>query len=490
MLRHATANPTIEPTGGVVTDSTVSSAPLAQPLDRESGLRRTLSPRQVAMIGLGCTLGTGLFLGSAISVKLAGPAVILSFLAGSVIAITVMWALAEMSVELPTAGAFGVHAEVYLHPWAGFAVRYTYWICMVMIIGSEVVAAAIYCQYWFPHLPPVLWVAGFSLGMIYINTLSIESFGAFEYWFAMIKVVTVIAFLVLGAALLLGIGFPRTGTVNYTAHGGFLPNGWTGVALGVAMAIFSYMGLEIVGTTAGEAADPKVAVPRALRNMMLVLILFYVAGLAIVVGIVPWTQIGLGESPFVRVFETVGIPAAGHVMNFVVLTAALSSATCNLYFASRMMFSLSRSGFAPMGLGRLSKRDMPVNAVLVSSVGMAAALVLAHFFQNTAFLFLIGVAFFGGPFVWIMVLATHLAFRRAAARAGRKIIRFAPPGPLSSLLGLVALCGVLISTWWIPSFHITLIAGAPWLVFITICYVVWGRPHKTLRTGVRENEES
>ncbi len=444
-------------------------------VQRESGLRRKLSPRQVAMIGLGCTIGTGLFLGSAISVKLAGPAVILSFLAGAFITLTVMWALAEMSVEHPAAGAFGLHAEMYLHPWAGFAVRYTYWMCMVIIIGSEVVAAAIYCQYWFPHVPAWVWIAGFSLAMIYINTVSIESFGMFEFWFAMIKVITVVVFLVLGAALLFGIGFPRIGAANFTAHGGFLPHGWSGMALGVTMAVFSFMGLEIVGTTAGEAANPKVAVPRALRETVLILVLFYVGGLAVVVGIVPWTQIGLGESPFVRVFETVGIPAAGHVMNFVVLTAALSSATCNLYFASRMLFSLSRGGYAPTGLGRLSKRDMPVTAVLASSVGMAAALILSRISQNTVFLFLIGVAFFAAPFIWIMILATHLAFRRATARAGKRILRFAPPGPWSSLVGITALLGVLISTWWVPSFHITLLAGGPWLVFITLCYLAWGR---------------
>jgi amino acid transporter, AAT family len=447
--------------------------------ERESGLSRKLTPRQVAMIGLGCTLGTGLFLGSAISVKLAGPAVIISFIAGSFIALTVMWALAEMSVELPAAGAFGLHAQVYLHPWAGFAVRYTYWICMVVIIGSEVVAAAIYCQYWFPHVPSVFWIAGFSLAMIYVNTISIENFGTFEFWFAMIKVVTVVLFLVLGAALLFGFGLPRIGAANYTAHGGFFPNGWSGVALGVTMAIFSYMGLEIVGTTAGEAADPKVAVPRALRQTLFVQILFYVGGVAIVVGIVPWNQIGLGESPFVRVFETVGIPAAGHVMNFVVLTAALSSATCNLYFAARMLFSLSRGGYAPAALGRLSKRSMPVVALLVSSVGMAVALVLAHFFENSAFVYMIGVAFFGAPFVWIIILATHLAFRRATTRAGKTILRFAPAGPWSSLLGLIALLGVLVSTWWVPQFHITLLAGGPFLLFITFCYLAWGRTSRT-----------
>jgi AAT family amino acid transporter len=176
-------------------------------VQREAGLRRELKPQQVAMIGLGCTIGTGLFLGSAIAVKLAGPSVIVSFLLGALVALTVMWALAEMSVEHPTAGAFGLHAEMYLHPWAGFAIRYTYWLCLVVIIGSEVVAAAIYCQYWFPNVPAWLWIAGFSLAMIYVNTLSIENFGTLEYWFAMIKVVTIAVFLVLGAARLMAASF-------------------------------------------------------------------------------------------------------------------------------------------------------------------------------------------------------------------------------------------------------------------------------------------
>jgi L-asparagine transporter-like permease len=440
---------------------------------REAGLHKRLSSRQVAMIGLGCTIGTGLFLGSAISVKLAGPAVILSFAAGAVIALTVMWALAEMAVEQPAAGSFGLYAEMYLHPWAGFAVRYTYWLCLVMIVGSEVVAAAIYCKFWFPHMPAPIWIAGFSIALVLINTLSIEDFGSIEYWFAMIKVVTIVAFLILGAMLLFGIGFPRIGLGNFTVNGGFSPHGWGGVGLGVVMAIFSYLGLEIVGVTAGEAADPKTAVPRALRRTLGFLALFYLGGLALVVGIVPWTEIGLGQSPFVRVFERVGIPAASHVMNFVVLSAALSSALCNLYFTARMLFSLSRSGFAPALLGKLSKKGMPVAAVLASSVGMAVALVLAQLFQDTAFVFLIGVAFFGGPFIWLMTLVTHIGFRRRMAQENRAIAKIAPLGIWSSIFGIVALLAVLASTWWIPDFHVALLSGPPWLVFLTVCYFIW-----------------
>ena len=450
-----------------------TSADSKSMVDREAGLHRNLSARQVAMIGLGSTIGTGLFLGSAISVEAAGPAVILSFLGGAAIALTEMWALAEMAVAHPAAGSFGLYAEMFLHPWAGFAIRYTYWLCLVLIVGSEVVAAAIYCKLWFPGVSPLVWVAIFSGGIVYANTVSVKDFGTFEYWFAMIKVVTILVFLVLGSALVLGIGFPRLGTTNYTAYGGFFPHGWTGVLLGVTMAIFSFLGLEIVGATAGEAADPKVAVPRALRRTLLFLAVSYIGGLLLVVGIVPWTQIGLGESPFVHVFQTIGIPAAGHVMNFVVLTAALSSAMCNLYFTARLIFSLARGGYAPAMLGRLSKRGMPVAAVLASSGGMIAALVMAQLFGQRAFSYLIGVAFFGGPFVWIMTLLTHIAFRRASAREGKSVLRFAPSGHWSSAIGLVALLGVLISTWWLPDFHVTLLAGPPWLAFITLCYLVW-----------------
>ncbi|HEY8716280.1 MAG TPA: amino acid permease [Candidatus Acidoferrum sp.] len=444
-------------------------------VDREAGLHRGLSARQVAMIGLGCTIGTGLFLGSAISVKLAGPAVIVSFLLGALITVPVMWALAEMAAAHPAAGSFGLYAEMYLHPWAGFAIRYTYWLCLVFVIGSEVVAAGIYCKHWWPGVPSWIWIAGFSLALLWVNTISIKSFGTFEFWFAMIKVVTIFAFLILGAMLLFGVGFPRIGAANYTAHGGFLPNGWGGVGLGLTMAIFSFLGLEIVGATAGEAADPAVAVPRALRRTLATLVLFYVGGLAVVVGIVPWNELGLGESPFVRVLRTVGIPGADHLMNFVVLTAALSSAMCNLYFTSRLLFSLARGGYAPVVLGKLSKRGMPVPAVMASGVGLLVALVLSRFFENTAFVFMIGVAFFGGPFVWIMILATHLAFRRANGHAGKKILRFAPSGPWSSLFGLFALLGVLISTWWVPGFRITMEAGPVWLVFLTACYLIWSR---------------
>jgi amino acid transporter, AAT family len=442
-------------------------------LVREEGLHRSLTSGQLAMIGIGSTIGTGLFLGSAISVKLAGPAVILSFVGAAGIALTMMWALAEMAAAHPAAGSFGLYAEMYLHPWAGFAIRLTYWLCILVVVGSEVVAASIYCKLWFPETPSWIWIGLFSLLIVYVNTISIGNLGIFEYVLSMIKVVTIVAFLILGTALLTGAGFPKLGFANYTAHGGFLPNGWKGVALGVVMGLFSFFGIEVVGSTAGEAADPKVAVPKALRRTLIVLALFYVGGLALVVGIVPWTQIGLGESPFVRVFQTVGIPAASHIMNFVVLTAALSSAVANLYFAVRLAFSLARGGYLPSPLGRLSHKGMPVVAVLVSGCGMAAALLLSHYFQGSVFVFMVGLSSFGALFAWLMTLLTHLAFRRFHRLQERPYLQLGPPGPWASLAGFTAVLAVLASTWWVPGFRITLLAGLPWLAVLTVCYLVW-----------------
>lgn len=441
--------------------------------EREAGLRRNLTPRQLSMIAIGGAIGTGLFLGSAISVKLAGPGVILSYIGAATIALCLMWALGEMTMAHPVAGSFGVHAEMYVHPWAGFAVRYSYWLAQVIAIGSEVVAVSIYCRHWFPNVPGVLWIAGFSAALVYVNARSVATFGAFEYWFAMIKVLTITVFLILGAALLLGIGFPPIGATNYTAYGGFLPNGWHGVGLGVAMALFSFLGLEIVAVTSGEAKDPETALPRALRWTAGRLGLFYIGGLAVVVGIVPWNQVALGESPFVRVFETVGIPAAAGLMNFVVLTAALSSVNCNLYLTARMLFSLSRGGYAPAGLGRLTKQGTPLAALLVSSVGMVAALFMDHWFHASAYVYMLGAAFMGGIFVWQMIFITHLVFRHRTAKRAERPRRFAPRGPWSSLYGLAALTAVLISTWWVPGLRITLVAGLPWLVVISLCYGVW-----------------
>src|ERR1700722_759831 len=287
----------------------------------ESGeqLSRQLSSRQVSMIAIGGAIGTGLFLGSSLAVHTAGPAVILSYLIGAAITLLLMGALSEMAVAHPTSGSFGVYAEIYLNPWAGFTVRYTYWAAQVIAIGGEATAIAIYCQWWFPNTPKWLWIFGFACALLYVNARSVGSFGSFEYWFAMIKVAAIVLFIVFGASLLTGAGpRPAIGFSNLTSHGGFLSTGWRGVWMAMVFVIFSYLGTEVVAVTAGEAKQPETEVPRAMRTMVARLIVFYLGAIFVLICIVPWNQIQPGASvaasPFVKVFQLIGVPAAAHIV--------------------------------------------------------------------------------------------------------------------------------------------------------------------------------
>lgn len=434
------------------------------------------------MIALGGAIGTGLFLGSGIAVGLAGPGVILAYLLAAVPALVIAWALAEMAVAHPVAGSFGVYAEIYLHPWAGFTMRYSYWLAQVIAIGSEVVAAAIYCAFWLPHVPGWFWVATFSVALMAANAWSVSSFGTFEYWFALIKVATIVVFLILGTALLFGLGpLQPVGLANYTRTG-FLPHGLGGVLLAMTLATFSYFGVEVVAVAAGEAQDPQRTIPRALRSVFWRLALFYVGGITLLVGLIPWTRVGIDASPFVRAFQAVGLPAAPSVMNFVVLTAALSSANTNLYLTSRMLFSLSRGGYAPAGLGRLTRRGIPLGALLLSSAGMAGAVLAQKFFPGQAYLYMIGAAFFGGLYVWIMILVTHLAFRRAH-RANQRLATFMPAFPALTWLGLVGLGVVSVCTLFVPGLHVTLLGGLPWLGLLSLAYWGWHRRRRQSASG-------
>jgi amino acid transporter, AAT family len=441
-------------------------------------LPRQLTAPQLAMIAIGGAIGTGLFLGSALAVHTAGPGVILTYGIGAVIALLLMRALGEMAVAHPTAGSFGVYAELYLSKWAGFTVRYTYWAAQCVAIGGEATAIAIYCQWWFPNTPQWLWILGFTLALLYVNARSVGSFGSFEYWFAMIKVVAIVLFILIGGALILGITpRPAIGFTNLTSQGGFLATGWTGVWLAIVFVIFSYIGTEVVAVTAGEAKNPEVTLPRAVRTMAARLIIFYCSAIVILVTIVPWTQIQPGAavtaSPFVRVFELIGIPAAAHIVNFVVITAAASSMNCNLYLVSRMMFSLARSGFAPAAWGRVSSRGTPVPALLVSAAGLALAILTSFLAPQSAFVYLFGISLFGGLYAWLVIFLTHLYFRRVTG--GPNETSWSPLKAVGSAVGTIGIVAILLTTWWVEGMRITLIAGLSWLVAISAVYLLISR---------------
>ena len=439
------------------------------------GLHRQLSQRQLSMIAIGGAIGVGLFLGSSVTIQLAGPGVILSYLLGAAITVVVAYALAEMAVVHPVAGSFGVYAERYLSPWAGFSVRATYGLIQIIAIGAEVTAVAIYMSFWFPVVPGWVWVASASLGLVMINALQVGWFGEFEYWFALIKVVAIMVFVIIGALLLFGLtSTPAIGFSNLTVHGGFLPHGWIGVWLALTLVITSYMGVEVIAVTAGEAQHPEESVPRAMRTILLRLILFYVLAITVMLAMSPWDRTGssgITGSPFVRAFTAVRIPYAAAIMNLVVITAALSSANTNLYLTTRMLFSLSRGRYAPAWLGQLSTTGVPRAALAVSTGGMVAAIFLAIYAPQKAFLLLYGTAVAGMFFVWLIVLTTHLRFRTALGpeRVAQLRLRLRLH-PLPTLLGLVFLLGIAGSTFFVRGLEYTVPTFAVFLGAITLAY--------------------
>lgn len=439
---------------------------------REAGLHKELSRRQLVMIGLGGAIGTGLFMGSGVAIGYAGPAVILSYAIAALAALAMVFSLSEMAVLHPTAGSFGTYAEIYLNPWAGVVARYSYWMAQVIAVGAEAVAAGVYMTYYFPGTPVWLWSLGFAFVLLYFNSRSVHNFGSIEYWFALIKVVAIVIFIILGAAAIFGLGVKPVGLHNLSGlPGGFMPHGFGGVWMAVIVGILSYNGIEVVAVTSGEARDPVRSIPAALRTMGLRLFLFYLLALTIVVAFAPWTETGatvVTQSPFVRIFAYSGIRNAAGIMNFVVLSAALSSMNTNVYLCSRMLFSLARGGHAPAFLGRLSKRGTPLTAILVSG---ACILLAAGVSKLTplAYNYLLGIALFDAMIVWIIILLSHLSFRRRHA-AAQLPVRM-PGFPFVQIVGLTLLAAVLVTmgldreTW-----RISWIVGVPWLAVLSLLY--------------------
>jgi amino acid transporter, AAT family len=444
---------------------------------REKGLHKALSQRQIAMIGIGGAIGTGLFMGSGIAIGYAGPAVLISYAIAALIAVIMVFSLAEMAVAHPTAGSFGTYAEMYLNRWTGFVVRYTYWIIEVVAVGGEAIAVGVYMGFWFPGVPVWMWSMAFGIALVYVNCRSVTNFGSFEYWFALIKVVAILGFIVVGLAHLFGLG---TGTAAVGMHnltglpGGFMPHGFGGVWMGVLMAIFSFYGVEIVAVTSGEAKDPSKAIPHALRSMVLRLTLFYILALGIMVAYLPWTEAGakvVQQSPFVKLFAHAGIAHAAGLMNFVVITAALSSMNTNIYLSSRTLFSLARGGYSPRWIGKLSANGTPLVATLISGAGILAAAAVS-FFSPLAYNYLFGIALFGGIFVWIVILVTHLRFRRAWR--GRALPVRMPFFPIAQITGIALLAAILVTMGLDTEFwDISWIVGVPWLVGVSVVYFVY-----------------
>ncbi|MEV4432061.1 amino acid permease [Streptomyces sp. NPDC049585] len=372
------------------------------------------------MLGLGGVIGAGLFVGSGAGVALAGPGILISYAIAGTLALLVMRMLGEMSAADPTPGSFSVHAERAFGRWAGFTVGWLYWLMLVVVLSVEATGAAAIASGWLPAVPQWAWVLMFITFFTAANLASVKNFGELEFWAAALKVGAIVCFLGLGLLAVLGLlpGSSSPGLANLTGHGGFLPHGWGGVVAGVLAVTFSFGGLEVLTIAAAESEDPARAVGRAVRSAVWRILVFYIGSLAVVVTLLPWNDSEIGRSPYVAVLEHLGIPAAGQIMNVVVVVALLSAINANLYGASRMVFSLAERGEAPRALLAVNREGVPHRAVL-ASVGFGfASVVLNLLWPNTVFLYLLNTVGAVLLVVWLLVAASQLRLRRRMEQAG------------------------------------------------------------------------
>ncbi|MEE8670276.1 MAG: amino acid permease [Heyndrickxia coagulans] len=416
-------------------------------------LKRKLKSRHLTMISLGGSIGTGLFLASGGAIHSAGPGgALLAYALIGVMVYFLMTSLAEMAAYMPVAGTFSTYATKFVDPALGFALGWNYWYNWAITIAAELSAATIIMKFWFPHMPSIVWSAACLLIMFLLNYLSVKGFGEAEYWFAIIKVVTVIAFIIVGALMIFGImGGKTIGFSNFTiadgpVHGGFL------AVLGVFMAAgFSFQGTELLGVAAGESEDPEKTIPRAVKSVFWRILLFYILAIFVIGLLIPFTDSRLTAdditmSPFTIVFQRAGIAFAASVMNAIILTAVLSAGNSGMYASTRMLWELARDGKAPKFLGKLDKRGVPVNALIVTALVGTVAFLASFFGDGTVYNWLLNASGLSGFIAWLGIAISHYRFRRAYVAQGKALSdlpyrsKWFPFGPLFAF----AVCTVVI----------------------------------------------
>lgn len=382
-------------------------------------LARGLKNRHIQLIALGGAIGTGLFLGIADTIKMAGPSVLLGYAIGGFIAFLIMRQLGEMVAEEPVSGSFSYFAYKYWGNFAGFLSGWNYWVLYVLVGMAELTAVGHYMQYWFPTLPT--WVSAliFFVAINAINLTHVKLYGEMEFWFALIKVVAIIGMIIFGCWLLFsGHGGPEAKVSNLWDNGGFMPFGWKGLVMSLAIIMFSFGGLELVGITAAEAHEPRKVIPQAVNQVIYRILIFYIGALAVLLCLFPWSKLSEGGSPFVMIFSQLGENMTANILNLVILTAALSVYNSGVYCNSRMLHGLALQGNAPHMFSQVDKRGVPVAAILLSALVTLLCVVINYFLPEEAFGLLMSLTVGALIINWAMISLAHLKFRAAKNRAG------------------------------------------------------------------------
>lgn len=459
------------------------SAASAPDTGEHDHLARNLTNRHLQLIAIGGAIGTGLFMGSGKTISLAGPSILLVYAIIGFMLFFVMRALGELLLSNLGYRSFADFAGDLLGPWAKFYTGWTYWLCWIVTGVADVVAVAGYMSFWFPEL--ALWIPalGLIVLLLVLNLPTVRNFGEIEFWFALIKIVAIIALIVTGVVMLLTrFQLPGGGTAavsNLWVHGGFFPNGFAGFVAGFQIAVFAFVGIELVGTAAAETENPERNLPKAINSIPIRVVLFYVGALFVIVTITPWNQVSPAHSPFVAMFSLAGLGIAAHVVNFVVLTSAASSANSGIYSTSRMIFGLASSHDAPQKLGELNRRKVPVNALFFSCVFLLSGVVLLYAGQSVieAFTLVTTISALLFIFVWSIILASYVQYRRTRPELHRQS-HFKMPGGLPAVGVVFAFFAFVL--WALaqqPDTAVALMVTPGWFVFLAVVYF-FVRRHK------------
>lgn len=451
--------------------------------EKPQGLQRGLEARHIELIALGGTIGVGLFMGSASTLKWAGPSVLLAYIIAGLFVFFIMRSMGEMLFLEPVAGSFAVYAHKYMNPYFGYLTAWGYWFMWIAVGVSEITAIGVYVQFWFPEIPQ--WLpALIAVGMVALaNLVAVRLYGELEFWFAMIKVTTIIVMILVGLGVIFfgfGNGGEPIGFANLTAHGGFFAGGWKGFLFALCIVVASYQGVELVGITAGEAKNPKVTLKRAINNILWRILIFYVGAIFVIVTIFPWNGIGTAGSPFVLTFAKIGIVAAAGIINFVVLSAALSGCNSGMYSGGRMLYALAKNRQLPAALTKLSGNGVPVNCIVITILCLLAGAMLNYIIPNPqqVFVYVYSASVLPGMVPWFVVLISQLHFRRVHKEAikthGFKSVMF----PYVNYLTIAFLLCVLVGMGINPDTRISLLVGAVFLAAVSACYFALGMNKK------------
>lgn len=441
-------------------------------------LKRHLKARHIRLMALGSTIGVGLFLGSGTAISHAGPSILLGYLLAGIIAFIVLRALGEMAVHHPVAGSFAQYAHEYVGPLAGYLMGWGYWFYWVIVGVAEVTAVGIYMGLWFPDTPQWIWALGSLALMGGLNFIAVRLFGEFEFWFALIKVVAIIAMIAIGVGVIfLGLGnqgIPM-GISNLWAHGGFFPTGMSGFLLSLQMAVFAYVGIEMIGLSAGETENPEKTIPIAIDSLIVRILVFYGGALFVILSIFPWNEVGQVGSPFVAMFERLGLREAAGIVNFVVVTAALSSCNAGIFSGGRLLFGLSLNSYAPKMMKKLSKNGVPFVAILTTVTIASFGAFLNYFVPEEAFLLVTSAVTFIGLMVWVGILSTQLMFRKKISSEVINSLSYKSFfWPYASWIALITIGFVFILLAVQEQTRVGVYVGIPILLVLIIVFYVFG----------------